>query len=371
MKDRFESPVYPFTAIVGQEDMKTALILNVINPRIGGVLIRGERGTAKSTVVRALARLLPPIQVVPDCPFQCHPQDTSLMCPNCQERLQKGDELPRATRQRRVVNLPIGTTEDRLLGTIDLEAALTKGKRRFEPGLLALANRALLYVDEVNLLSDHIVDLLLDVAAMGVNRVEREGLSFVHPSSFTLIGTMNPEEGDLRPQLLDRFGLCVEVKGIEDVDLRSEVVRRRIAFEADPDGFISAWKDQEEELSHRIEKAKATLSRVQVPDRILKLAARFSISMDTEGHRADLTMVKTAIALSALEDRLEVSEKDLVRAAEMAIPHRLKRQELTATKLSTHRLHDILEEYRQEEEVSDQTPRPASSVLKKNKAPFG
>jgi len=365
MKYKFESPVYPFTAIVGQEDMKTALILNVINPRIGGVLIRGERGTAKSTVVRALARLLPPIKVVADCPFQCHPQDTSLMCPNCLERFQKGDKLLQKIRQRRVVNLPIGTTEDRLLGTIDLEAALTEGKRRFEPGLLAQANRALLYVDEVNLLSDHIVDLLLDVAAMGVNRVEREGLSFIHPSSFTLIGTMNPEEGDLRPQLLDRFGLCVEVKGIEAIDLRSEVVRRRIAFEADPEGFIAAWKEQEEELSNKIEKAKASLSKVQVPDRILNLAARFSVSIETEGHRADLTMVKTAIALCALEGRLEVSEKDLVRAAEMAIPHRLKRQELTKTRLSTYKLHEILEEYKQEEEASGTPPPPPSRELKK------
>ena len=225
--------------------MKLALLLTVIYPEIGGVLIRGHRGTAKSTAVRGLARLMPSIRVVSDCPFHCDPENPQRMCDRCLERIEAGERLERMERPCRLINLPIGATEDRLLGSLDLERALSKGERRFEPGLLAEANRALFYVDEVNLLNDHLVDLLLDVAAMGVNFVEREGLSFRHPSRFVLIGTMNPEEGDLRPQLLDRFGLCVEVSGSRDPGERAEIARRRLTFESNPKRFAEQWAAQE------------------------------------------------------------------------------------------------------------------------------
>src|SRR3982074_186831 len=232
---------YPFTAIVGQEQMKLALVLNAINPSIGGVLIRGEKGTGKSTAVRALAKLLPEQKVVEGCHFGCHPDDPEDFCLDCRERARSG-ELPVATRRMRVVELPINASEDRVVGTIDLEAALKEGSRRFEPGVLAEANRNILYVDEVNLLDDHIVDVLLDAAAMGINVVEREGVSIVHPSRFILVGTMNPEEGELRPQLLDRFGLCVDVEGINDAELRVTIVEREAAFRDHDPAFLSEFR---------------------------------------------------------------------------------------------------------------------------------
>ena len=231
---------YPFTAIVGQERMKRALLLNAISPQIGGVLIRGERGTAKSTAARALAQLLPDIEVVADCPFHCDSLDADALCDRCRERAQAGESLPVAARRTRFVNLPVSATEDRVVGTLDIERAIKHGERRFEPGVLALANRGLLYVDEVNLLDDHVVDLLLDSAAMGVNVVEREGISFQHPARFVLVGSMNPEEGDLRPQLLDRFAHAVDVIGITEATQRVEVLRRRVFFEQDPDNFGAA-----------------------------------------------------------------------------------------------------------------------------------
>ena len=239
-------PVYPFAALVGQERLKQALILNAVNPLIGGVLIRGEKGTAKSTAARGLAELLPPIAMVAGCPFHCHPELPELMCDACRKRRAQGEVLPRRDRPMVVVDLPLGTTEDRLLGTIDLEKAIKSGEKHFEPGLLAAANRGILYVDEVNLLDDHLVDVLLDAAAMGVNVVEREGISFAHPARFILVGTMNPEEGELRPQLLDRFGLCVEVTGLHNLDARMAVVERRLAFEADPEGFAARWQGEQQ-----------------------------------------------------------------------------------------------------------------------------
>src|SRR5437660_203676 len=234
-----ERYVYPFTAIVGQDRMKLALVLNAINPAIGGVLIRGEKGTGKSTAVRALARLLPEQEVVAGCHFGCHPQDRDNLCLDCRARVAEGENLPASKRRMRVVELPINASEDRVVGTIDLEAALKEGARRFEPGVLAEANRNILYVDEVNLLDDHIVDVLLDAAAMGVNVVEREGVSVAHPARFILIGTMNPEEGELRPQLLDRFGLAVDVEGIRDLEQRVTIVERRAGWEDDPSGFYA------------------------------------------------------------------------------------------------------------------------------------
>src|SRR5579864_958062 len=252
----------PFTAIVGQEQMKLALVLNAINPTIGGVLIRGEKGTGKSTAVRALARLLPEQEVVEGCHFGCHPDDPEDWCMDCRERAKAG-KLPVATRRMRVVELPINASEDRVVGTIDLEAALKEGSRRFEPGVLAEANRNILYVDEVNLLDDHIVDVLLDAAAMGVNVIEREGVSYSHPSRFILVGTMNPEEGELRPQLLDRFGLCVDVEGIRDLDQRVEIVEARAGWESDSAAFNDRYAPQEEEVRSRIAEGIATDMEVQ------------------------------------------------------------------------------------------------------------
>src|ERR671939_913627 len=251
--------VYPFSAIVGQDKMKLALILNAIHPAIGGVLIRGEKGTGKSTAVRALARLLPELNVVADCIYRCDPDAPESMCPDCRDRLGRGEVLPRARRRMRVVELPINASEDRVVGAIDLEAALKEGSRRFEPGVLAEANRNILYVDEVNLLDDHIVDVLLDAAAMGVNVVEREGVSVMHPARFILVGTMNPEEGELRPQLLDRFGLCVDVEGIRDLDQRISIVERRAGWEDDPAAFYARHAEEEGEVHDRIGGAIGTL----------------------------------------------------------------------------------------------------------------
>src|SRR6267378_1897804 len=243
--------VFPFTAIVGQESMKLALILNAIVPTIGGVLIRGEKGTGKSTAVRALARLLPEHLVVEGCHFGCDPEDTDALCSECRQRLADAGVLPSHKRRMRVVELPINSSEDRVVGTIDIEAALRAGAKRFEPGVLAEANRNILYVDEVNLLDDHLVDVLLDAAAMGVNVVEREGISVWHPSRFILVGTMNPEEGELRPQLLDRFGLCVDVRGLRSVDERVEIVHRRELFEEDPEAFVGAYEETEQAEAER------------------------------------------------------------------------------------------------------------------------
>jgi len=319
-------PVFPFTAIVGQEQMKKALILNAVNPSISGVLIRGHKGTAKSTAVRALASLLPEIEVVPDCPFNCHPAERELMCPRCRESAEDAEEMPAVSRRMRVVELPLGATEERVVGTFNLEEAIQKGERRFEPGVLAAANRGILYVDEINLLEDHLVDVLLDAAAMGVNVVEREGISFTHPARFILVGTMNPEEGELRPQLLDRFGLCVEVTGSEDAEERVQVIDRRLRFEADPEGFCGAWKDKEESLASRIVSAREGLDRVTCPRELMRLAAEVAVEMGTQGHRADITMVKTARTIAAYAGREEVSRDDIREAADLVLPHRMRRK---------------------------------------------
>src|SRR5512136_189347 len=266
--------IFPFTAIVGQERMKMALILNAISSQIGGVLIRGERGTAKSTAARALAALLPEIEVVADCPFGCEPGGIEALCDLCRDRLARGEVLPTTMRRTRFVDLPVSATEDRVVGTLDIEKAIQQGERRFEPGVLAAANRGLLYVDEVNLLDDHVVDLLLDSAAMGMNIVEREGISFTHPARFILVGTMNPEEGDLRPQLLDRFALSVEIHGIRDARERVMIMQRNLAFEADAQAFEGDWQPHEAELSHQIEQARTLVDRVTYTRRdLLSIAA--------------------------------------------------------------------------------------------------
>jgi Mg-chelatase subunit ChlI len=316
---------YPFVALVGQADMSLALILNVINPGLSGVLIRGEKGTAKSTAVRALAEILPEITVVAGCPFQCDPTSDEL-CPDCAARREAGEDLTEETRRVRVVELPVGATEDRVLGTLDLEGALTHGTKKFEPGLLAAAHRGILYVDEVNLLEDHLVDVLLDAAAMGVNTVEREGVSFAHPARFTLVGTMNPEEGELRPQLLDRFGLCAGVRGLDQPELRRQVIRRRLDFEADPDDFAAKWRPESEKLASKIEAARANLGRVELTDTSLDRAVDLALRIGVDGHRGDLTLVKAALTLAAFEGRPAVEETDLDRAARLALPHRVRRQ---------------------------------------------
>jgi len=264
---------YPFTAIVGQEKMKKTLILNAVNPKIGGVLIRGEKGTAKSTAVRALAGLLPEIEVVEGCVFGCNPNNKNEMCEDCLKQQQLG-ELNTAVHKMRVVDLPVSTTEDRAVGTLDIEHAIKKGEKRFEPGVLAAAHRGILYVDEVNLLDDHIVDVLLDSAAMGVNTVEREGVSYSHPASFILVGTMNPEEGELRPQLLDRFGLCVDIEGIHEAPARVDIIKRRQGYESDPEQFASEWQGSEIELCERIVNAKKLHPQVQISDDMLELIAQ-------------------------------------------------------------------------------------------------
>ena len=314
--------IFPFTAIVGQEKMKLSLILNAIDPHIGGVLVKGERGTAKSTAARALADLLPPQTVIASCRFGCAPGDKLHYCDECQT-LYDGTVPPVKHRRTPFVNLPISVTEDRLVGTIDLEKALIDGKKHFEPGLFAEVNRGILYVDEVNLLDDHAVDTLLDAAAMGINHIEREGISFSHPARFIIIGTMNPEEGDLRPQLLDRFAHSVEICGLPDPDERVRIITRTLAFEKDPEAFCAEYASRQEELAARITNAQQLLPEVKFTSRDLYSITELTASFKLEGHRADLVILKTALALAAFEDRKAITQSDISRAAELAIPHRL------------------------------------------------
>lgn len=338
-----QRPIYPFTAIVGQERLKRALILNAINSRVGGVLIRGEKGTAKSTAVRALARLLPSITVVEGCPYSCVPDRPVGLCQVCQGRTADGEPLPTVVRPTRLVELPVSASEDRVVGSLDLEHAITEGQRRFEPGLLAQVNRGLLYVDEVNLLDDHLVDLLLDAAAMGVNTVEREGVSISHPARFILVGTMNPEEGELRPQLLDRFGLAVEVVGLTDVASRVAVIERRMAYEADPQAFIAQWQGAEEELAAKVVAARELLPAVRIDRSDMAAVASLCLELGVDGHRADLTILETARTHAAWSGRTSLGVEDIRIAAELALPHRMRRQPFTDIKLDEQRVGQILE----------------------------
>jgi magnesium chelatase subunit I len=333
---------FPFTAIVGQEKMKLALVLNAINPKLSGVLIRGEKGTAKSTAVRSLAVLLPNLHVVKDCPFHCDPDDRHKMCIQCRDKLRQKVKLEIEKRQTRVINLPVNATEDRVVGTLDLEHAIKKGEKRFEPGVLADANRGILYVDEVNLLDDHIVDVLLDSAAMGVNSIERESVSYTHPAEFILVGTMNPEEGELRPQLLDRFGLCVNIEGISDPEQRVEVVKRWVAFEDDPKAFIKEWAHAETELRDRIVHAREILPQVRISDQMLDKIAHISIEIGVDGHRADIIMMKTAKTAAAFHQRTEVTHEDLEESADMALQHRVRRKPFEDVVLDRDRIASVL-----------------------------
>jgi magnesium chelatase subunit D len=314
---------FPLSAVVGQDTLKLALLLVAVDPTMGGALVGGHKGTAKSTAVRALAELLPPIAVVEGCRFGCDPDIPSALCGECRERLAGGD-LPRGIARPALVELPVSATEDRVLGTLDFEHAIRAGERRFEPGLLARANRGILYVDEVNLLDDHLVDALLDVASSGVNTVEREGVAVSHPSRFSLVGTMNPEEGEVRPQLLDRFGLFVSVEGLDQAERRVEVVRRRAAFDEDPAAFAERWRADEDALAGRIAAARERLPRVSLDEDLLYLIASICAELGVEGHRADITLAKAAAAKAALEGREGATVDDVRTVAPLALAHRVR-----------------------------------------------
>jgi Mg-chelatase subunit ChlI len=357
---------FPFTAIVGQERLKQALLVNAVNPAVGGLLIEGPSGTGKSTAVRALSQVLPEIAVVADCPFSCDPERP---CSACQHRRSAGEELRTVRRAVRIVDLPLNATEDRIAGTIDIARALREGEKALEPGLLAEANRGILYVDEINLLDDHLADVLLDAAALGVNVVEREGLSVAHPARFLLVGTMNPEEGALRPQLADRLGLEVEVDPLTDPRARAEVIRRREAFTTDPEAFASHWAFAEGELAERLRAGIDAVRMVTVADGFYEAIAGLVLRLGTASHRADITVLQCAKALAALDGREAVEPTDIVDAGELALGHRLPidpfapRPELSRVEVE-RALEAVLAEEVEPKKVSrvaSRALRPASS----------
>ncbi|WAL94753.1 putative cobaltochelatase [Streptomyces sp. Je 1-369] len=339
------STPYPFTALVGQDDLRLALLLNAVSPAVGGVLVRGEKGTAKSTAVRALSALLPEVPVVAGCRFSCDPAAADPDCPDGPH-----ESAGATARPARMVELPVGASEDRLVGALDIERALAEGVKAFEPGLLADAHRGILYVDEVNLLHDHLVDLLLDAAAMGASYVEREGVSVRHAARFLLVGTMNPEEGELRPQLLDRFGLTVEVAASRETDQRVEVVRRRLAYDDDPEGFAGRWSEDESALRDRVVAARALLPQVVLGDAALRQIAATCAAFEVDGMRADIVMARTATALAAWAGRTDVLSEDVRQAALLALPHRRRRNPFDAPGLDEDKLDETLEDAREDEE---------------------
>ncbi len=333
-KDELEARyVYPFAAIVGQEEMKRSLLLNVVDPRIGGVMIMGHRGTGKSTIVRALADLLPRIKVVAGCVYGCDPdpERRGALCRDCRDKLAKGQKLTANYAPVPVVDLPLGATEDRVCGTIDIEKALNQGVKAFEPGLLARANRGFLYIDEVNLLEDHLVDVLLDVAAGGVNTVEREGISVRHPARFVLVGSGNPEEGDLRPQLLDRFGLHSRIITITNLEQRVDIVKRRQSFEMNPAEFMSEWESAQEKLRRQLKNAQKLLPQVEMPYEVLIKIAELCLALSIDGHRGELTIARTATALAALNHKKKVTLDDVRNVASLSLRHRLRKDPLDNT----------------------------------------
>ncbi|MCB0006881.1 MAG: magnesium chelatase ATPase subunit I [Anaerolineales bacterium] len=321
-----EKPVFPFTAVVGQEELKLALQLCVIDPTIGGVLVMGHRGTAKSTAVRSLAALLPRLDRVGGCAYNCDPVAPSPLCPDCTGRKPGSQNV--ITDLVPVVDLPLGATEDRVAGSLDVEKALVEGVQAFAPGLLARANRGFLYIDEVNLLEDHLVDLLLDVAASGVNLVEREGISIRHPARFVLVGSGNPEEGDLRPQLLDRFGLHARINTIVDIDQRVEIVRRRRAYDADPDAFAAEWEPEQQRVRQRLLEAQRNHAQVVLTDETIAAAASLCVALAIDGHRGELTLCRAAVALAALEGRGATAPGDVAQVATLSLLHRLRKDPL-------------------------------------------
>ncbi|MCX3064141.1 putative cobaltochelatase [Streptomyces beihaiensis] len=342
---------FPFTAVVGQDDLRLALLLNAVSPAVGGVLVRGEKGTAKSTAVRALSALMPDVTVVGGCRFSCDPQAPDPRCPDGPH-----PAAPGVARAARMVELPVGASEDRLVGALDIERALAEGVKAFEPGLLADAHRGILYVDEVNLLHDHLVDLLLDAAAMGASYVEREGVSVRHAARFLLVGTMNPEEGELRPQLLDRFGLTVEVAASREPEQRVEVVRRRLAYDDDPEGFAARWAAEEDGVRGRIVAARELLPRVRLGDRALTQIAAACAAFEVDGMRADIVMARTATALAAWAGRTEVNSDDVRQAALLALPHRRRRNPFDAPGLDEDKLDETLDRFGPDEPEDDPEP---------------
>ena len=366
-KSQFKRVVYPFTAIVGQENMKLALILNAINPQVGGVLIRGEKGTGKSTAVRGLAELLPEIEVARGCPFNCNPRNISLMCPSCKEKVLSNrtddnngdsDGIKIELKRTRVVDLPLGSTEDRLLGSLDIEIAIKEGKKSLEPGILADANRGILYIDELNLLDDHVVDVILDSSTSGMNVVEREGISFSHPSRFILVGTMNPEEGEVRAQLLDRIALHVPVEAIHSVDERVKITLLRNRFEKDPEAFLKEFEPENQKLRRKIKKAQKLLTEVLLSDRIQMLLCRMCIELDVEGHRPDVMLAKTSMTLAAYHGRKEVTQDDIKEAAEFILPFRIRKNPFGEEEQRDNMFDDIIEQIAEE---MDKEPPPLDS----------
>ena len=336
--------IYPFPAIVGQDLMKRGLLLNAVNPRIGGILIRGERGTAKSTAARALAALLPDVEVVEQCRFGCDPNVSLEWCTECQEHSLVSGALQSVVKPTPFVDLPVSATEDRVVGTLDIERAIKQGERHFDPGVLASANRGLLYIDEVNLLDDHVVDLLLDSAAMGVNVVEREGISFSHPARFILVGTMNPEEGDLRPQLLDRFALAVDIQGLVDGADRVSIMERILEFESKPVAFQETWQPNVDAIASDIESAREIVDKVTYSHINLENIASLTTSLGVEGHRADLVILRAARAHAALQGRRAINDNDVLIAAQLALPHRVKNGPFDSVGLGIGELEQRLQE---------------------------
>ncbi len=346
-RDEQRNAPYPYAAIVGQAELKLALLLCVVDPTIGGIMVMGHRGTAKSTAVRALAALLPPVKAVADCPYNCAPEHPAGLCEQCTTRNSKHASTRKRPRSHNipvpVIDLPLGATEDRVCGTLDIERALTQGTQAFAPGLLARANRGFLYIDEVNLLEDHLVDVLLDVAASGVNLVEREGISIRHPARFVLVGSGNPEEGDLRPQLLDRFGLHARITTITDVAARVEIVKRRRAYDADPVAFAHAWEKQQARLRRQIKTGQKRLPEVVLPDPMLYKIAELCVRLEVDGHRGELTISRAATALAAFEGDSEVTSAHVRRVAVLALRHRLRKDPLE-TQDDTVRIEHTLDE---------------------------
>lgn len=337
---------FPFTGLIGQNKMKTGLLLNTVDPGIGGVLISGHKGTGKSTAVRALAKVLPEIDSVAGCQYHCSPTDLNTMCPECADKLKEGEILQSVMRSMPLVELPLNATEDRVVGTLNIEQTLKMWESKFEPGLLAAANRGILYVDEVNLLNDHIVDILLDSAASGVNVVEREGISHVHPARFILVGTMNPEEGELRPQFLDRFGLSLIVSSVNDSEQRQNIVTRRIAFDADPDTFAAQYAGEESILSNQILEARRRLNSVKIPHNMVELAVALSTEVKVQGHRSDIAIVKAARALAALLENQEIREDHIFEASRFVLPHRISNIMLETSEKTSQNLEDILAQFK-------------------------
>jgi len=334
--------LYPFSAIVGQEKMKTALLVNAVDPAIGGVLISGHKGTGKSTAVRALARILPQVQGVADCPYHCPLEDPGRMCDACARRCAQGETLATAVRVMPVVELPLSATEDRVVGTLHVEHALKTGRRRFEPGLMAAANNGILYVDEVNLLDDHLVDILLDAAASGINIVEREGISHSHPARFILVGTMNPEEGDLRPQFLDRFGLSLTIRSVADLGMRREIARRRISFDQDPEAFCQQWEPADRIIARQVAQARGHLDSIKVSNAMIDLAVRLSTAVEAQGHRAEIAILKTAKAMAAILEQPRVESAHIAEAARLVLPHRITQVALATPEMLAQTLEEAL-----------------------------